>query len=78
MVEFAQVGNTKAEYGKALLPELSIDLSRTPGKGFSLSKLITMRQFYIVFPIYAEVLHNLGRTHIVELLKIDNPLERSF
>ncbi|MFH1119523.1 MAG: PDDEXK nuclease domain-containing protein [Bacteroidota bacterium] len=78
IVEFEQAGNSKAEYGKSLLPELSKDLTHSLGKGFSLSNLIRMRQFYFVFPIYAEVPHNLSWTHIVELLKIDDSMERSF
>lgn len=78
IVEFEQGGNTKAEYGKMLLPTLSKDLSLAFGKGFSLSNLNRIRQFYIVFPISAELPHNLSWTHFVELLKIDDPLERSF
>lgn len=37
-----------------------------------------MRQFYLAYPISAEAPHQLSWTHIVEILKIDNPLERSF
>jgi predicted nuclease of restriction endonuclease-like (RecB) superfamily len=37
-----------------------------------------MRQFYLTFPISAEVPHQLSWTHCVELLKIEDPLERSF
>jgi predicted nuclease of restriction endonuclease-like (RecB) superfamily len=37
-----------------------------------------MRQFYQTFPISAELPHQLSWTHFVELLKIDDPLERSF
>jgi predicted nuclease of restriction endonuclease-like (RecB) superfamily len=78
IVEFEQGGKAKADYGKALLPTLSKDLSLSLGKGFSLSNLIRMRQFYITFPIYAELPHKLSWSHWVELLKIDDPLERSF
>lgn len=78
IVEFEQKGEAKAEYGKSLLPRLSKDLKLTHGKGFSLSNLIRMRQFYLTFPIYAELPHKLSWTHLVELLKIDDPLERSF
>ncbi len=78
IVEFEQEGNLRAEYGKELLPKLSKDLSLTLGKGFSLSNLIRMRQFYSTYPIYAELPHKLSWTHWVELLKIDNDLERSF
>lgn len=78
IVEFEQEGNLRAEYGKGLLQKLSKDLSLTLGKGFSLSNLIRMRQFYSAYPIYAELPHKLSWTHWVELLKIDNDLERSF
>ena len=78
IVKFEQEGNLRAEYGKELLPKLSKDLSLTLGKGFSLSNLIRMRQFYSTYPIYAELPHKLSWTHWVELLKIDNDLERSF
>jgi predicted nuclease of restriction endonuclease-like (RecB) superfamily len=37
-----------------------------------------MRQFYIAYPIYAELPHKLSWSHWVELLKIDNLTERSF
>lgn len=78
IVEFEQGGETKAEYGKGLLPNLSKDLRLALGKGFSLSNLIRMRQFYLTFPIYAEFPHKLSWTHWVELLKIEDSLERSF
>jgi predicted nuclease of restriction endonuclease-like (RecB) superfamily len=78
IVEFEQGGSVKAEYGKALLPRLSSDLKEKNGKGFSLSNIIRMRQLYAVFPNYAELPHKLSWSHFVELLKIDDPLERSF
>lgn len=78
IVEYEQGGSGKAEYGKHLLESLSKDLSLLHGKGFSLSNVKRMRQFYQAFPISAEVPHQLSWTHFVELLKIDDPLERSF
>ncbi len=78
IIEFEQGGKTKAKYGKALLANLSKDLTRVHGKGFSLSNIKRMRQFYNIFPISAELPHQLSWTHFVELLKIDDPLERSF
>ncbi len=78
VVEFEQDGKSKAEYGAALLPRLSKDLTLSLGKGFSLSNLIRMRQFYNTFPIYAELPHKLSWTHWVEILKTDDALERSF
>jgi len=78
IVEFEQNGKLKAEYGVGLLPRLSKDLSQSFGKGFSMSNLIRMRQFYSTYSIYAELPHKLSWTHWVELLKIENDLERSF
>ncbi len=78
IVEFEQNGKHRAEYGKAMLKELSKDLNLKHGKGFSLSNVKRMRQFYTVFPKGAELPHLLSWTHYVELLKISDKLERSF
>jgi len=78
IVEFEQKGEARAEFGAKLLPNLARDLSLRHGKGFSLSNVKRMRQFYLTWPIGAEAPHQLSWTHIVELLKIDDPLERSF
>lgn len=78
IIEFEQGGSSKASYGKSLLENLSKDLSLAYGKGFSLSNLKRMRQFFLVYPIGATLSHQLGWSMYVELLKIDDPLERSF
>jgi predicted nuclease of restriction endonuclease-like (RecB) superfamily len=78
IVEYEQKGKEKAAYGVKLLERLSKDLSLLHGRGFSLSNIKRMRQFYIMYPIGAELPHQLSWTHWVELLKIEDPLERSF
>lgn len=78
IVEFEQGGIFKAQYGKALLENLSKDLFRLHGKGFSRSNLNYMRLFYQRYPICAELPHKLSWTHFCELVKINDPLERSF
>lgn len=78
IVEFEQGGDTKAEYGKGLLENLSKDLNALHGKGFSRSNLVYMRLFYLKYPISEKPSHQLSWSHYVELLKIDDPLERSF
>ena len=89
IVEYEQGGNLRAEYGKRLLEQLSKDLSQLHGKGFSRTNIQRMKQFYLVFPICAKPSHKLNQigakashqlswSHYVELLKIDDPLERSF
>ncbi len=78
IVEFEQGGLAKAKYGKSLLETLAKDLSAKHGKGFSRSNLNYMRLFYQRFPICEELPHKLSWTHYCELVKIDDPLERSF
>jgi len=78
IVEFEQGGDARAEYGSTLLASLSKDLTSNLGKGFSLSNVKRMRQLYKTYPISAELPHQLSWTHFVELLKINDPLERSF
>jgi predicted nuclease of restriction endonuclease-like (RecB) superfamily len=81
IVNFEQGGRLKAEYGKALLAKLSSDLSSTYGKGFSLSNIYMMRQFFIKYPIFQTVSGKLDRltwSHYCELIPIDDELERYF
>ena len=78
IVDYEQDGKRKAEYGKALLENISKDLTLLHGKGFSRSNLQRMRQFYLAYPICAKVSHKLSWSHRVELLKIGDNLERSF
>jgi len=71
IIEYEQEGKSKAEYGKALLENLSKDLSLLHGKGFSRSNLQRMRQFYLSYPICATISHKLSWSHWVELLNDD-------
>jgi hypothetical protein len=63
VVEFEQGGAERAKYGSELLIKLSKDLSVLYGKGFSLSNIKRMRQFYFAYPIGATVSHQLGWSH---------------
>lgn len=78
IVEFEQNGKERASYGSRLLENLSKDLSLIHGKGFSVSNIQRMRQLYDEYPIYATLSHKLSWSHYVELLKIEDKLERSF
>ena len=78
IVEFEQNGKQRAKYGSSLMERLSKDLSLLHGKGFSLSNIKRMRQLYLTYPIGAELPRQLSWSHLVELLKIKDPLERSF
>ena len=78
IVEFEQHGNAKARYGEQLLTNLSRDLTRLRGKGYSRSNLFNMRQFYVRFPKIQTVSGQLTWSHYLELLKCDDPLEMQF
>ena len=78
IVEFEQNGKEKAEYGSALLDNLSKDLKLKCGKGFSRRNILDMRRFYQIYPKWQTVSAELSWSHYVELLSIDQPLERSF
>jgi len=78
IVEYEQQGKEKAVYGSALLEKLSRDLKLLHGKGFSRSNIQRMRQFYVMYPICATASHKLSWSHWVEILKIDDDLERNF
>lgn len=78
IVEYEQNGNEKAEYGSLLLKQLCKDLTDKYGNGFSVSNVYRMRDFYIKYQNFATVSRNLNWSHYVELLKIDDSLERSF
>jgi predicted nuclease of restriction endonuclease-like (RecB) superfamily len=78
IVEYEQGGKIKAGYGKALLANLSRDLILLHGRGFSRSNLVYMRLLYLRYPISQKLSDLLSWSHYVELLKIDDDLERSF
>lgn len=48
------------------------------GSGFSLSNVTKMRKLYQTYPILQTLSAKLSWSHYVELLKIEDPLERSF
>jgi len=70
--------NDRAEYGKNLLQYLSIRLTDEFGKGFSVQNLRRMRQFYLAFPIRSTVLSELGWSHYLHLIKIEDRTRRNF
>lgn len=78
IVEFEQGGSDRAEYGAGLLDRLSADLRMRHGRGFSRSNLVYMRLFYLRYPIGQKPSHLLSWSHYVELLKLDDDLERGF
>ncbi len=78
IVEYEQKGNEKSVYGSKLLNRLSKDLSHQLGKGFNRTNLIYMRLCYLKYSNIKDLSHQLTWGHLIELLKIDHDLERSF
>ena len=78
IVEFEQDGNAKAEYGKNLLSRISKELTLRLGKGYSRPNLNNMRKFYLKYSNCQTVSDKLSWSHICELIKIDDELERNF
>lgn len=71
----------RAEYGKEILATLSQELSADFGRGFSYSALTRMVKFAEVFPegdIVATLSQQLGWSHFIELLPLEQPLQRDF
>ncbi|MFA7717572.1 MAG: PDDEXK nuclease domain-containing protein [Candidatus Absconditabacterales bacterium] len=78
IVEYDQGGKEKAEYGTKLFDKLSRDLKSKYGKGFSRTNLIYIRLLYMRYQKSQTLSDQLSRSHYVELLSIEDDLERSF
>ena len=78
IVEFEQKGNAKAEYGTSLLTNLAKLLTLKIGKGYSRPNLNNMRKFYVLYPNLSDMSDKLTWSHICEIIKIDDELERKF
>ena len=73
-----QGGNEKAEYGTGLLKELSKQMTRDFGKGFTVANLKNMRQFYLMFPNSYALRSELSWTHYRLLMRVENENAREF
>jgi DUF1016 N-terminal domain len=78
IVEYEQGGAAKADYGSALLDQLSKDLTLEYGKGFSRSNLFQIREFYLRFPKIQTLSGQLSWSHYTEIIKEDNGLAIAF
>lgn len=80
ILEEEQKGEYRATYGKELLKNLSIRLTKEFGKGFSETNLKQMKTFYDVYKIRQTVSDefNLSWSHYLILMRISNVEERQF
>lgn len=80
IVEEEQNGNERAEYGKSLIKNLSLELTKEFGKGFSETNLKQMKTFYMAYRNSQTVsdLFKLSWSHYLILMRMDNIAERNF
>jgi len=74
----AQGNNDRAEYGAGLLKYLSEKLTVEFGKGYTITSLKYMRQFYIAYPNSHALRDQLSWTHYRMLLKVEDATARDF
>lgn len=90
VVEEEQHGQSRANYGDALLKQLSTRLTKKYGRGFSVSTLKDIRQFYLVYANANQISHavrgqslfaissSLSWTHYRALMRITRTEARAF
>jgi hypothetical protein len=75
------LGEGRARYGEEIIATLARQLSATYGRGFSRDNLFRMVQFAERFPdrgIVGTLSRQLGWSHFVLLLPLEDPLKRDF
>lgn len=80
IVEEEQNGKERATYGKEILKNLSIKLTKEYGKGFSETNLEQMRKFYKVYGISQTLSEEfkLSWSHYLILMRMENSNARQF
>lgn len=78
IVEYEQDGSLRAEYGKAVLQEVSERLQKEFGNGFSVRNLQQMKKFYALFPNANALRAELSWTHYRALLRIEDNEARNW
>ena len=81
IVEEEQQGNSRANYGKRIIPALADRLTSKYGSGYGRRNLAYYRKFYLEFSDL-EILHthvqNLNWSHIRRILSVSNPEARNW
>ena len=73
-----QGGEERAEYGAQLIKELSRRLTADFGRGFTVTNLKYMRQFYMAFPIGHTLCDQLSWSHYRLLIRVKDETARNF
>ena len=78
IVEDEQNGEKTAQYGQQLLQNLAKQLTIEFGRGFELSNLKNMRQFYLAYPNSQTLSGELTWSHYCRLIRIKNKAARQW
>jgi predicted nuclease of restriction endonuclease-like (RecB) superfamily len=84
IVQDEQHGKARADYAKETLKNLSRELTKEFGKGFSVDNLQNMRRFFLTYQKYetasriSQESFPLSWSHYLLLLRMENPEERQF
>ena len=80
IVHEEQAGEKRAKYGKEIIKNLSLELTKEFGKGFSVDNLENMRKFYSAYPKSETVSRKfeLSYSHYIFLSRIMTKNERNF
>jgi predicted nuclease of restriction endonuclease-like (RecB) superfamily len=78
IVEEQQQGQERAKYGEGLIKELSLQLSKEFGKGYSKRNLHNMVKLYQTFPMVQTLSAQLSWSHYLLILKIENQPARNW
>ena len=68
----------RAEYGEQLIEQLSEKMVKDFGKGFDVTNLRNMRQFYLAFPDHSLLCTGLSWTHYRMIIRIKDDKARLF
>ena len=71
----------RAEYGERIVSSLATQLEAEFGRGFGRRNLFNMVRFAEVFPdikIVQSLIAQLGWTHFLHIIRLDDPLKRDF
>jgi len=78
IVEKEQKNNIDNQTSRQIILQLSKELTKQLGSGFSRSNLFNMRKLYIEFPSVQTLSGHFSWSHICELLVMDNKPKRDF
>ena len=73
-----QNGDKRSEYGRGLIKELSIQMTKDFGKGYTIANLKNMRQFYLTFQNGYTLRSELTWSHYRMIMRIENETARNF